>query len=297
MEERKDLNSLKQAGLRLNSPLLQDGLVNSVGRDMKPLRMLNRYYSPNRIRCAVCGTDKKHNSGVTLEFADGAKALSGLTCARKFFGHDQISIIESRFKDREAEVVLRALVGPSLDAVQHARANIDPSWLALEKNFADLATGLPKSIGYETFNKFRHDLAETGRLADLFDRQFASLKFCCDGLKDIENTLRSNPSKLDIEKCNRRRLTIAEKLEDRSIYFAKLRPFSDQRTISVINKWAQANGARCDFVLEAKGAGSSFLHLRRAGQSDGKEKVFNLTFPDDPSVLREVANTLKLSSR
>lgn len=134
--------ALVDEGLRVGDPTQQQGLVYAVPADWAPTNILNRYSGPDLLRCAVCATDKKHKKGITLEFADGQKALCGLVCARKFFGETTINALDRSFEFREQQVILKNLVEPVREGIDEVIETLSPQVGALELKICELVREL-----------------------------------------------------------------------------------------------------------------------------------------------------------
>lgn len=148
---------LEEEGLTCTDPLAQKQLIQTVSEDQIPLRIVNRYeIRPDKIRCAVCGTDKKHNSGVTIEFQSGDLALSGRDCASRMFGTTSINKLFKDMEYRERAVTLHKFVAPAKKACQLAIESIEDQWLPVEIAITQFASKFNSNFSQQ-FKQIRRE--------------------------------------------------------------------------------------------------------------------------------------------
>jgi len=160
---------LKDSGLLVEAPLAQIGLVRDVTLSQTPTRIVNRYRSKSKLRCAVCKTENKHNNGVTLELSDGHFALCGLTCATGLFGPRTIEKLKLEFEARERYSVLRQRAGPTIIAFEKAVSCISDEWIAADDSIEKLVKSISDRRIRRLVNPIPTDILET----------FKMLRFAC----------------------------------------------------------------------------------------------------------------------
>lgn len=268
-------NTLILAGLRVSHPERQEGLIEALSYGKAPTGILNKYSSVNRLRCAVCRCDGKHNSGITLVFSDGTKALCGLQCAKKFFGRETILRIEKNFSLAERSIVLRKQLEPSLEAIDGAICILEAGWLNYEKEINEFRESFTLCLGS---NALRFLCGQKLFYTDVvFERQISSLSFVYRRLKELKAELnKSTVSDKQISQSNISRLTIPQTIEERVRYFKFFQRFTEAENLASLGRWCFKNE---DLQMSVGSNHSSILFgaaKRRPSQSIRLPKIVDL---------------------
>lgn len=130
-------------GFFCSDPLGQIGLIQSVTPSHVPLEIINRYENrPERVRCGVCKTDRKHNAGFTIKFSNGDLALCGRICAKRVFGSELVSRLEVEFEKRKSDSYVRLVVEPAKDACFRTHAALHGGLIESESLAARFCSAL-----------------------------------------------------------------------------------------------------------------------------------------------------------